>query len=275
MKIKSISPPIEEIQFLNAGRSAGGYYVDTLPIHRCVVEALPEGLDAIVVTADLQGRELHKTWRHGGSFTTPPRLLGEVLPQQFREAILPAVGVADGRIGAILAGDFYTVPQLDKRGGTGDVTSVWQSFSDWFEWVVGVAGNHDSFGESARPRVSSRAIYLDATTSLVDGLRFAGLGGIIGNPERHMRRSEDAYCTAIEELLFLEPDVLVVHDGPNFPELKQRGSDRVRRQLEEFGPKLCIRGHAHWDEPLVMLDGGTQVLNVDARVAILVPDSAA
>ena len=52
----------------------------------------------------------------------------------------------DGGIGVLLAGDLYTVPALDRRGGSGDVTAVWRAFGDEFSWVVGVAGNHDTFG---------------------------------------------------------------------------------------------------------------------------------
>ncbi len=47
-------------------------------------------------------------------------------------------------VAALLAGDFYTVPALDKRGGTGDVTDVWRAFGECFAWV---AGNHDLFGD--------------------------------------------------------------------------------------------------------------------------------
>jgi Icc protein len=267
MRIHSISPSALEVEFLNAGRSAGGYYVDRLPIHVAESTDLPNGLDAIVVTADLQGRELHQQSRP----QLPLRLLGEVLPEQLRNDILPKLGIANNRVGAILAGDFYTVPLLDRRGGTGDVTSVWTEFGRHFEWVVGVAGNHDTFGEQrdSRPCLGSYANYLDEEICQRDGLRLAGLGGIIGNPSRHMRRSEDAYCLALDSLLCQEPQILVTHDGPNFPDDGYRGSDRVRRQLESLGPPLNIRGHSHWTEPLVELVGGTQVLNVDARVVII------
>ena len=55
MRIQSINPElIAEISFLNAGRGRGRYYVDQLPIHEAFVDSLPEGMAAIVVTADLQ-----------------------------------------------------------------------------------------------------------------------------------------------------------------------------------------------------------------------------
>ena len=44
---------------------------------------------------------------------------------------------------------------LDKRGGSGDVTGVWLAFADIFQWVAGVAGNHDTFGPDRIRRVRS------------------------------------------------------------------------------------------------------------------------
>ncbi|MEZ6040302.1 MAG: hypothetical protein R3C20_07335 [Planctomycetaceae bacterium] len=75
-------------------------------------------------------------------------------------------------MGVILAGDFYTVPNLDKRGGSGDVTSVWQAFARQFKWVVGVAGNHDIFGNSEAPaqRISANSHYLDGQRVMLSGL---------------------------------------------------------------------------------------------------------
>ncbi len=58
MRITSIQPElIREIPFLNAGRGPGGFYIDSLPVHHGFVDALPEGMSAIIATADLQGRE--------------------------------------------------------------------------------------------------------------------------------------------------------------------------------------------------------------------------
>ncbi|MBM82289.1 MAG: hypothetical protein CMJ78_17115 [Planctomycetaceae bacterium] len=177
-----------------------------------------------------------------------------------------------GSIGVFLAGDFYTVPAFDKRGGSGDVSELWRGFADDFDWVIGVAGNHDSFGEdrNAAPRFNDRRIhYLDNQRVTVEGLKIAGLAGIIGNPSRMRRRSEDSYCKASEELLDSQTDILITHDGPDAPPHGFVGSTLVREALEILQPRLGIRGHAHWNEPFVELDGGVNVLNVDARVVIL------
>ena len=80
MRILSINPePITKIPFLNAGRGPGGFYEDRLPILDAVVDRLPNGVSAIIATADLQGRE-----RFQGSPNGVPRLLGEALPNRLR-----------------------------------------------------------------------------------------------------------------------------------------------------------------------------------------------
>ena len=170
-----------------------------------------------------------------------------------------------------MAGDFYTVPALDKRGGSGDVSNVWRAFADQFDWVVGVAGNHDTFGADpgAAPRFSGKLHYLDHNCVCLDGLSIAGLGGIIGNPNRMRRRTEHDFLRAIEDLLEAQPDILLMHEGPDAPKRGFRGAPMVRELIELLRPELVVRGHAHWDEPFVELDGGVQVLNVDARVVIL------
>ena len=83
--------PILEIPFLNAGRGPGGFYVDRLPVLVAAVDRLPDGVDAIVATGDLQGRERFEESKGG-----PPRLLGEVLPRWLSTDVLPGLGVQSG-----------------------------------------------------------------------------------------------------------------------------------------------------------------------------------
>ncbi len=261
------SEPVSTFFFLNAGRGPGQSYEDRLPIHHARVDRLPEGISAIVVTADLQGRE-----RFQDAMGGPPRLLGEVVPQRLVEEVFPMLAIEDpGRVAAFLAGDFYTVPALDKRGGTGDVTGVWRAFSECFAWVAGVAGNHDLFGigQDTRPRCNSTMHYLDGDTVEVAGLRIGGIGGIIGNPSRPQRRDEVNYLRTLELLLDKQIDVLLMHEGPDGIESGQRGNAGIRVVLEGQPPRMVIRGHAHWPEPFAQFPGGLQVLNVDARVVIL------
>lgn len=263
MKILSIEEPFMQIPFLNAGRGPGQFYVDSLPVHRGKVDELPEGVSALVVTADLQGRQLFQ------EANGPIKLLGEVLPDRLAGEILPDMNLPTGRICVILAGDFYTVPALDKRGGTGDVTKVWEAFAYRFDWVVGVAGNHDQFGELEKPdRLPDNAHFLDQDHQELDSLILSGVSGIIGNPKRHWRRTADQYGEAILQAVTPSTDVLVLHDGPDAPGVG-KGSPVVREMLNQLPPMLIVRGHAHWKKPLSELENGAQVLNVDARVVVL------
>ena len=266
MRIISISEPIVEIRFLNAGSGSRGFYVDTLPVHVAQVRGLPDEVAAMVVTADLQGRETF-----GDANGQPIRLLGEVLPERLAVEIFPQLNLPAGHIGAVLAGDFYTVPALDKRGGTGDVTEVWRAFAYQFDWAVGVAGNHDKYEDETMPsqQPSSNSRVLDKQSADFDGIRFAGVSGTIGNPKRHWRRTLESYCDAIEESVTRSTDMLILHDGPDSPCGGGKGSSDVRELLELLPRTLVVRGHAHWKTPLVQLANGTQVLNVDSRCVIL------
>ena len=143
MRILSINlEPITEIPFLNAGRGPGGFYEDRLPILDAVVDRLPDGVSAIIATADLQGRERFQESPNG-----VPRLLGEALPNRLATEILPGLGLDTGNIGVFLAGDLYTVPALDRRGGSGDVRAVWEAFGDEFR------------GSSASPATTTPSVW--------------------------------------------------------------------------------------------------------------------
>lgn len=258
--------PMQEIPFLNAGKGAGSFYVDRLPVHIGQLSELPDDLDAIIATADLQGRERFEDAQGG-----PLRLLGEVLPERLAAEFLPELGISAERTGVLLAGDFYTVANLDRRGGSGDVTNVWQAFARQFKWVAGVAGNHDTFGQALAPtkRLARNAHYLDGDAVELDKIVVAGVGGIVGDSHKPQRKDDQGFASHLERLESPPPDILVMHDGPDGPDRSQRGSMMLRMFLELMPPTLVVRGHAHWDEPLAELSNGSQVLNVDCRVAIL------
>lgn len=241
----------------------------TLPFLRAKVDALPNGLDAIMATADLQGREFPTNESANG------RLLGEHLAEHcalFAETgMLPPLD----RIGVILAGDLYTRELLDKRGGSGDVRQVWAAFVQRFRWVAGVAGNHDFFGKT--PSVPDfkaflrqpKTHFLDGHVVELDGLKIGGLSGVVGDSTRKLfRREEKVFASEIKRLVTAPLDLLVMHDGPDGGDTK-RGWPSMREALEQSRPTLVIRGHAHWESPLATLQNGTQVLNVDSRVVLL------
>ena len=73
-------------------------------------------------------------------------MLGEQLADELVRLAVAGAVPDPARTGVLLAGDLYTVPPLERRGGAGDTTPVWQAFADRFRWVAGVVGNHDDFG---------------------------------------------------------------------------------------------------------------------------------
>ena len=113
--IELTNTPYYEMPFLNAaaGRK-GGAVRERLPFLRGLISGLPSGCPPLVAAGDLQGRS--------GFGDDPLTLLGcrvaEVLPNIHAEAGLPSPASCIG----LLAGDFYTVPNAAKRGGTGDVS---------------------------------------------------------------------------------------------------------------------------------------------------------
>jgi Icc-related predicted phosphoesterase len=111
--------------------------------------------------------------------------------------------------------------------------------------------------------------YLDGETIDLGGLRIAGIGGIIGDPRKLQRRSEEDYLNTLDTLLEPRPDLLLCHEGPEGGERGQRGSSAIREIVQMHRPTLIVRGHSHWDAAMAELVNGTQVLNVDARVAVL------
>jgi 3',5'-cyclic-AMP phosphodiesterase len=256
--------PMEWIRFLNAS-SRGTAEVTSLPIVSGRVDGLPPGLEAILVTSDLQGVTSDRAL--GGQ----SRLLGEELAEVYAfladEGHVPPCSAT----GVVLAGDLYSCADGRERGATGDVRSVWNAFADVFRWVAGVAGNHDLFGTAReRARLEARAglHLLDGRVAALDGLRVGGVGFIAGNPGKPGRRSEDEQLALIEQVLVESPDVLVLHEGPSGSP-SQRGSAAVRDVLTAFGAPLTICGHRRWSEPLLSLEGGGQVLNVDERAVVL------
>jgi hypothetical protein len=87
-----------------------------------VGDRLNDKLDAIVATSDLQG--IVPDPRTGDA-----TLLGVAVAEALEELTFDDVLPPAGRIGVVLAGDLYSVPTADKRGGFGDVASVWHAFA--------------------------------------------------------------------------------------------------------------------------------------------------
>ncbi|MBD0404937.1 hypothetical protein [Flammeovirga sp. EKP202] len=133
--------PIEKFSYLEVGnqQSKNGNPLiisRELPIYTGEFENEKTNLDFLVVCSDLQGVV---------KVDSEHKLLGEELPEFIKLLIeVELTEIENPRIGVVICGDLYT--SLEKRGASGDVRVVWRKFKDQFDWVVGVAGNHDRFG---------------------------------------------------------------------------------------------------------------------------------
>ena len=116
---------------------------------------------------------------------------------------------------------------------------------------------------------------LDGDVVAMGGLRIGGVSGVIGDPERPWRRTEDAYLEALIRVLEQEPDVVVLHESPRpiDPGHAGGGKATLTRVLVEHAstarPPLVISGHVGWDEPLDPTGSGPQLLNVEERMVLL------
>jgi 3',5'-cyclic-AMP phosphodiesterase len=261
--LELIDRPIHRIQFLNAAKG-GGVESQALPILAGRVDALPEGLEALLVTSDLQG-----VVRSGKDNTT--HLLGEELVDVYVKLAAQGVVPSPERTGVLLAGDLYAAPNGDKRGASGDVRSVWAAFARSFRWVAGVEGNHDRFGTDVEKSalLSQPNLHLiDYGTIALESLRIGGVSGIMGDPAKPGRRDTKQFLAALEVTLEAQPDLLLLHQGPTGA-MAQLGDPQVTALMRRYASMLTVCGHVHWEQPLADLNPSMQVLNVDCRAIVL------
>ncbi|MEM7609154.1 MAG: metallophosphoesterase [Myxococcota bacterium] len=264
MKILSLSrEPFHRVRYINAGRR-GKAESAYLPFFEGEVEGLPSGVDALVCASDLQG--VVPSWRNEGANT----LLGVHLADELLELAERGVLPYPERTGIVLAGDLYSAPGGDVRGASGDVREVWEAFAASFRWVTGVQGNHDRFGtarERARLESHEGVNLINGDVIELDGMRFGGVGEIMGDPRKAGRRSEGDFLAAVELVVGERPDLVVLHQGPD-GKREQRGSAEVGEVVSDL-QGLVVCGHVHWPTPLCTPQNGPQVLNVDSRVVVL------
>ena len=246
---------LSQVRYLNA-RRGGGTDTARLELTRARVRGLPEGLEALVAASDLQGIVPDPE-------TGEARLLGEPVAEALEALALDGVLPSTTRTGVVLAGDLYSVPEANRRGGHGDVRPVWAAFAERFAFVVGVAGNHDDVSAVRGPNVH----LLDTQVKTLAGLRFGGVGLIAGNPAKPGRRAEVDQLARVALVASEGVDFLVLHEGPAGGE-RQVGHPGLTELVVEHAVPLTVCGHAHWAEPLWRHTRG-QVLNVDARVVVL------
>jgi Icc protein len=257
---------IHQIPYQSVFRPHGVPATGLLDVTTMAATGLGE-LAALVVTGDLQFRE-----RRARNDHRPARLLGELVAEELYALCQLGILPPADETGVLLTGDLHCDPNLARMGGIGDVRSVWERFADNFTFVAGVAGNHDAFGPSsewADFRQSAGRNYLDLEVKTLGALKIGGLSGIVGDPKRPNRRTNEEFLNAVDLLLREAIDVLVLHDAPAIPEKSHHGNTDLRSRLERGRPTFVACGHIHWTDPLTVLTSGTTVLNVDSRCVVL------
>jgi Icc protein len=277
MRILNWDPsPIHEVGYLCARPGGGVTELRALAITLAKIADLPAALDGLVLTADLQGRELlppTSRQRRVGAHRHREgrRLLGEVAAEQLRR-LCDRGDLPDAqKLGVVLAGDFWAEPGSTRRGGLGKVGPVWAAFGGTSRWVAGVLGNHDQYDGPPADEGNTGAgtvALLDGNTVEMTGCRLGGVSGIIGDPVKPRRKSERRYFELLERVLGDQPDVVVLHEAPEVPEGGCRGKPSVRDCLLRHPPTLVVCGHCHWPTPLQTLPNGTHVCNVDSRLIV-------
>lgn len=234
-----------------------------IEIFKGYIEELPTDIDALLVTSDLQGIVLDGEKEY---------LLGEKLSDFLALLIdvdLPQLNRA--KIKVMLCGDLFAI--LNKRGGLGDVKNVWWAFKENFGTVVGVAGNHDSFGtaeEFGKFKREQGINFIEKEIKKIESIEVGGISGIIGQIDKPNRVEEGEYLTILKKLLLKQPNIILLHQSPDFPPKSFEGEPKIREVIENSPPNLIFCGHSHWSEALVELKNGSQVMNVDNRVVILI-----
>lgn len=174
-----------------------------LPIYHGTLAGLPEGIDALIVTSDLQGivPVMEKESDAASDRESVDKLLGEMLPAYIRLLMeVEWLELDPQKVGVLLCGDMYALP--GKRGASGNPVPVWLAFRAAFGWVAGVHGNHDLTDDADAHRLHrSEGIHcMDGPAAILSAgplpgglaphaarlgqLRIAGLGGGIGRPGR-------------------------------------------------------------------------------------------
>lgn len=260
--------PIETYAYLNVspgGKDADGnvqVVTEHLPIFEGTISGLPAPFQASIVASDLQGMV---------EMNGDMKLLGEGLPEYLYDLLqINYPQLAPEHVLVILCGDLYA--NLEKRGGIGDVSAVWQAFRNYFPVIIGVAGNHDYFGDLVDERAlqSTPGIHvLHNQIVSVGSLRLAGLGGIMGRCDKPNRIEPIDYLTKLEQLLSKQPDVLKLHQSPGFAEPALNGSVELGRFLVRKKRCVIFCGHTHWPITTINLLNQTQIVNGHGKLLIL------
>ena len=250
MKLLEVSTPFHTMNYRSSGRGTVREVI--LPFYKVRVSGLAPGI-TFVVASDLQGREVN----------ADNRLAGEAVSEELR--LLLELGEMRQPDFCLLSGDLFDYPDLKKLGGTGDVTSVWNAFAKLGCPVIGVLGNHDTVDEV---ELADNAIVLNGSATKVRGVKIAGVSGIVGNESKNQRKSEEKFKNELMKATANQPDILILHQGPDIPDDGEPGEPLVRHFLAATGSNLVFTGHKHWKRIHTRI-GNNEVFNVANRVLLV------
>ncbi len=271
MKIKSLeSTPIHTIPYKKVIPSR--LHVEGVlplqdhywPVLEGKVNYIPAELDGLIIASDLQGH-----MESAGEL----KLMGEVLPEELKLLLEIEYSNLDPKnVGVLLCGDLFALEY--RRGGIGDVRSVYHAFKKHFKWVAGVSGNHDMIGEGnskVKEFQFEKDIYhFENGNKTISNISISGVGGIIG-PARKMNRWDEVdFLKAIKKQCLKKPEILLLHEGPDYLTESLVGNSAVRQVLESSPETLVCFGHRHWETPFHTLSNGTQLLNLEERTILLI-----
>lgn len=233
-----------------------------LPIYVGSFKKVNSDIDFLIICSDLQG-----VVEKNGDY----KLLGEELPEYLRLLIEVELAKSEeAKIAVLLCGDLFT--SLEKRGASGDVRQIWLAFKEQFNWVIGVAGNHDRFGndEELEEFKSIENIFL-LHKEIIEkqNLQIGGISGIIGRSNKVNRVEERDYLVTLKKLLNKELDIILLHETLDFPELQLIGNPKIRELIETGEKSNICCGHCHWEKTIVEFENSSHVINADSKVVIL------
>jgi Icc-related predicted phosphoesterase len=207
--------------------------------------------------ADLQGREADARQN---------RLLGESAADEIKS--LQELGVLPQLDLCLLCGDFYDYPDLRKLGGTGDVTAALNALSSTAWQTFAVLGNHDEVNVG---QLVADVRILDGKIARPGSFTLGGVCGIIGNPAKNQRKTDEEFLAALQYATGSQTNVLLLHQGPQGASAHPPVFDPVHDYLQTRKELLVLFGHKHWDEPFHAA-GQNLYCNVHERIVVFVPE---
>ena len=228
--------------------------------HR-VDATLPDAFDAIVILGDMQAVDSHFIPVEDRT------LLGICVAGELGTYCELGLWPSPDRVLICLCGDLFTTPSLDKRGGTGDITSVYRAFCRYFPHVLAVAGNHDLFGEGTSIETAEKTgvRVLHGTQIQYGKFRIGGICGIAGNNGKVWRNTKRELKGLVQSGA-INADLLLVHEPPKFE--KHRGNPDLSEFLKPIFEGVVAAGHVHWKSVIVQSEFGT-LINLDGRGIVL------